>query len=236
MSKLNPDVLADAIKDVLKYSKTTKPRKFLETVELQIGLKNYDPAKDKRFAGTMVLPNECKRSLNLCVLGDQVHCDAAAAIKMPFLSVEDMKALKKDKKKVKELAAKYDGFLASDSVIRRIPRLLGPGLNKAGKFPTLLREGDDLAAKQSEAKCTVKFQLKKVVCLSCAIGNVGQTDEELSANITLACNFLVSMLKKHWQVRRGGGGGWWGRIVLNAVQNLRSIHIKSTMGPVQRIF
>jgi hypothetical protein len=49
---------------------------------------------------------ECKRSLNLCVLGDQVHCDAAAAIKMPFLSVEDMKALKKDKKKVKDLANK----------------------------------------------------------------------------------------------------------------------------------
>lgn len=66
---------------------------------------------------------------------------------MPFLSVEDMKALKKDKKKVKELAAKYNSFLASESVIRQIPRLLGPGLNKAGKFPTLIRETDDLAAK-----------------------------------------------------------------------------------------
>jgi ribosomal protein L1 len=32
-------------------------------------------------------------------------------------------------------AKKYDGFLASDSIIKTIPRLLGPGLNKAGKFP-----------------------------------------------------------------------------------------------------
>lgn len=199
MSKLNPDVLSDAVKEILALSKGKNQRKFVETIELQIGLKNYDPAKDKRFAGTMALPNECKRTLNLCVLGDQIHCDAAAAIKMPFLSVEDMKALKKDKKKVKDLAAKYDGFLASESVIRRIPRLLGPGLNKAGKFPTLIREGDDLATKQAEAKCTVKFQLKKVVCLSCAIGNVNQTDEQITANVTLAVNFLVSMLKKHWQ-------------------------------------
>lgn len=30
-----------------------KPRKFTETVELQIGLKNYDPQRDKRFSGTV---------------------------------------------------------------------------------------------------------------------------------------------------------------------------------------
>ena len=30
-----------------------KPRKFQETVDLQIGLKNYDPQKDKRFSGTV---------------------------------------------------------------------------------------------------------------------------------------------------------------------------------------
>lgn len=202
---------------MLKYSKETKKRKFVETVELQIGLKNYDPAKDKRFAGSMALPNECRRNMTVCVLGDQIHCDAAAKIGLDHLSVEDMKALKKDKKKVKELAAKYDAFLSSESVIRRIPRLLGPGLNKAGKFPSLVREQDDLAEKLKEAKCTVKFQLKKVVCLSCPIGSVEQTDEQLTVNITLALNFLVSMLKKHWQ-------------------NLRSVHIKSTMGKPQRIF
>lgn len=38
---------------LLKYSKETKKRKFLETVELQIALKNYDPSRDKRFAGTV---------------------------------------------------------------------------------------------------------------------------------------------------------------------------------------
>jgi hypothetical protein len=32
-------------------SKTKKAKIFTETVELQIGLKNYDPQKDKRFSG-----------------------------------------------------------------------------------------------------------------------------------------------------------------------------------------
>jgi len=209
--------LQEAIKTILKYALEQKKRGFVETLELQIGLKNYDPSKDKRFAGAMALPNECRRQLNLCVLGDQVHCDAAQKIGMPHLSVEDMKALKKDKKKVKELAAKYDAFLASESVIRRIPRLLGPGLNKAGKFPSLLREGDDLQAKLAEAKCTVKFQLKKVVCMSCPIGYVTQSEAQITANVTLAVSFLASMLKKQYQ-------------------NLRSVHIKSTMGKPQRIW
>ncbi len=33
-------------------------------------------------------------------------------------------------------AQSYHAFLASESVIKQIPRLLGPGLNKAGKFPS----------------------------------------------------------------------------------------------------
>eukprot|EP00178_Gracilaria_changii_P028305 TRINITY_DN9876_c0_g1_i2.p2 TRINITY_DN9876_c0_g1~~TRINITY_DN9876_c0_g1_i2.p2 ORF type:complete len:218 (-),score=46.31 TRINITY_DN9876_c0_g1_i2:24-677(-) len=217
MSKINPEVLEETIKEMLKYSLETKKRNFVETIELQIGLKNYDPSKDKRFAGSMALPNECRRKLTICVLGDQVDCDKAAAAGLPFMSVEDMKALKKDKKKVKELAGKYDSFLASESVIRRIPRLLGPGLNKAGKFPALIRGDEDLAAKLHEAKCTVKFQLKKVVCMSCPIGHVNQTPEEIAVNINLSLNFLVSMLKKGWQ-------------------NIRSAHIKTTMGPPARLY
>jgi len=33
-----------------------KKRGFTETIELQIGLKNYDPQKDKRFSGSIRLP------------------------------------------------------------------------------------------------------------------------------------------------------------------------------------
>lgn len=33
-----------------------KERKFKESVELQIGLRNYDIDRDKRFAGSITLP------------------------------------------------------------------------------------------------------------------------------------------------------------------------------------
>uniref|UniRef100_A0A493TGN3 Ribosomal protein L10a n=1 Tax=Anas platyrhynchos platyrhynchos TaxID=8840 RepID=A0A493TGN3_ANAPP len=50
ISKVSRDTLYEAVKEVLQGSKTKK-RKFVETVELQISLKNYDPQKDKRFSG-----------------------------------------------------------------------------------------------------------------------------------------------------------------------------------------
>lgn len=45
------------VQQLLDYSQNEKKRNFLETVELQIGLKNYDPQRDKRFSGTIKLPS-----------------------------------------------------------------------------------------------------------------------------------------------------------------------------------
>jgi len=51
-SKVSRDTLFEAVGTILQQS-TDKKRNFLETVELQVGLKNYDPQKDKRFSGTV---------------------------------------------------------------------------------------------------------------------------------------------------------------------------------------
>ncbi|BFZ09541.1 hypothetical protein BsWGS_12581 [Bradybaena similaris] len=217
MSKINRDSLRESIDNVLKYATETKKRKFTESVELQIALKNYDPQKDKRFAGTIKLKHIPKPKMKVCVLGDQVHCDQAKANDLPHMDIEGLKKLNKDKKLVKKLAKRYDAFLASESLIRQIPRVLGPGLNKAGKFPAPITHGDVLNAKVEETKATIKFQMKKVLCLAVCVGHVNMTSEELYQNITLAVNFLVSLLKKNWQ-------------------NVRALYIKSTMGPSEKIF
>ena len=54
------------------------------------------------------------------------------------MDVEGLKKLNKNKKLVKKLAKKYHAFLASEAVIKQIPRLLGPGLNKAGEWLFLI--------------------------------------------------------------------------------------------------
>merc|ERR1711892_1453953 len=217
MSKVPKETLYECVGAVLQHSKETKKRKFTETVDLQIGLKNYDPQKDKRFSGTVKLKHVPREQFKVCLLGDQQHCDEAKSLGMDCMSADDLKKLNKDKKLVKKLAKKYDAFLASESLIKQIPRLLGPGLNTAGKFPTMLTHSDDMIAKVNDIKATVKFQMKKVLCLNVAVGNVGMTEDQIVQNLNLSINFLVSLLKKNWQ-------------------NVKSLYIKSTMGPPQRLY
>ena len=228
MSKLQSAILDKAIADILTFSKGEavtingeekkgKKRNFTETIEIQITLKNYDPVRDKRFAGTFKLPAIPRPNLKCCVLGNAAHCEQAARIEVDNMSVEDLKKLNKNKKLVKKLAKRYDFFLASDSMIKQIPRLLGPGLTKAGKFPTLLGGSEDMQEKIDELKATIKFQMKKVMCLNVAVGNVNMDPQEIVVNTQLSANFLASLLKKQWQ-------------------NIGQIFIKTTMGPSIQIY
>ena len=60
MSKINTDFLKKTISELLT---TRKQRKFVETVELQIGLRDYDP--DKRFNGTVRLPHKAYNTIKV---------------------------------------------------------------------------------------------------------------------------------------------------------------------------
>nr|GMC79546.1 60S ribosomal protein L10a-like [Ipomoea batatas] len=189
-----------------------KNRKFTETIELQIGLKNYDPQKDKRFSGSVKLPHIPRPKMKICMLGDAQHVEEAEKIGMEYMDVEGLKKLNKNKKLVKKLAKKYHAFLASEAVIKQIPRLLGPG-----KFPTLVTHQESLENKSNETKAMVKFQLKKVLCMGVAVGNVAMEEKQVFQNVQMSVNFLVSLLKKNWQ-------------------NVRCLYLKTTMGRTVRIF
>ncbi|KAL8204780.1 hypothetical protein R6Q57_010403 [Mikania cordata] len=231
MSKLQSEALREAITQITTDAKEKK-RNFTETIELQIGLKNYDPQKDKRFSGTVKLPHIPRPKLKVCMLGDAQHVEEACflnlcwklrafgraqKIGLEYMDVEGLKKLNKNKKLVKKLAKKHQAFLASESVIKQIPRLLGPGLNKAGKFPTLVSHQESLEAKVNETKATVKFQLKKVLCMGVAVGNCNMEEKQIFQNVQMSVNFLVSLLKKNWQ-------------------NVRCLYLKTTMGKPVRIF
>merc|ERR1712107_129376 len=110
-----------------------KQRKFLETVELQIGLKDYDTTRDKRFAGTIKLPHVPRPRMKVCILGDAVHCEQAQRAGVPFKSVDYLKKLNKNKKLVQKLAQSFDAFLASQALVPQIPRLLGPASSSRHK-------------------------------------------------------------------------------------------------------
>ncbi|RVW86969.1 60S ribosomal protein L10a [Vitis vinifera] len=187
-AELQSDALREAITNIVNESKEKK-RNFTETIELQIGLKNYDPQKDKRFSGSVKLPHIPRPKMKVCMLGDAQHVEEAEKIGLEYMDVEGLKKLNKNKKLVKKLAKKYHAFLASEAVIKQIPR----------KFPTLVTHQESLESKVNETKAMVKFQLKKVLCMGVAVGNCSMEEKQIFQNVQLSVNFLVSLLKKNWQ-------------------------------------
>jgi large subunit ribosomal protein L10Ae len=204
---------AQVVEGITAILKDKKQRKFVETVELQIGLKDYDPQKDKRFAGTVRLPNIPRAGLKICLIGDAKHLQIVKEqnIQVDTMEFDALKTFNKDKKLIKKWAKKYSVLLASDSLVKKIPTVLGPILNRIGMFPQVVTHADDLRTKVDDTRASIKFQLKKATCMNVAIGNEKMTEEELRQNINMGINFLVSLLKKGWH-------------------NLKSVHIKTTMG------
>jgi len=164
------------------------------------------------------LPNVPRPKLKICLIGDAAHLEEAKKVEgLDTKDLEGLKAFNKSKKEIKKWAKKYHVLLCTDSIVKQLIKVLGPILNKINRFPLALTHTESLAKKVDEVKSSVKFQLKKVLCMGSAIGNVEMSEEQLRQNITMAINFMISLLKKGWQ-------------------NVKTIHIKSTMGKVQRVY
>lgn len=217
-SKITNQLVLDCIGEM---KGKTKERKFLQTVELQVALKDYDPQKDKRFAGSVKLTHVPRPNLKICLIADQKHQDEAKALgigtegsrhaKVEVTTLDNLKKFNKDKKLIKKWAKKYYLLLATDSLVKKVPVVLGPILNRIGRFPAPVTHSEPLDKKLDDVKSSVKWQLKKVTNMNVAVGNQEMTDEELRSNIVMSLNFLVSLLKKGWH-------------------NMKSVHIKTTMG------
>ena len=150
--------------------------------------------------------------LRICVIGDAAHLEEAKKIEgIETKDIEGLKAFNKVKKDIKKWAKKYHVLLCTDTIVRQLTKILGPILNKINRFPVAITHAEPLAKKIDEVKCSVRFQLKKVLCMGVAVGNVALTEEQLRQNIAMSLNFLVSLLKKGWQ-------------------NIKSLYIKTTMG------
>jgi len=219
--QIQTDVLRTAIKGILHYSHETKKRNFTETVEIHFGLKNFDPARDRRIAGNTELPNPPRLKFKCCVFGNEQHNDEAKELGLDYKSLDDLKKINKDKKIVKKIGKSYDQLLASSNIIRQVPRLLGPTLNRMGKFPMPVKPNEKVEDKIKNLNRTVSFQLKfkkdGPMCLSAPVGHIDMEDKILEENVTAAINFVLTLMKKGWQ-------------------NVKKVHLKSTMGPTFTIY
>merc|ERR1719183_3436261 len=116
----------------------------------------------------------------------------AEGLDIDVFSIDHLKKFNKDKKLIKKWAKKYSVLLATDSLVKKIPTVLGPVLNRIGMFPAPVTKNDPVAKKIDDVRASVKWQLKKVTNLNVAAGNELMEDEQIRQNTVMALNFLAS--------------------------------------------
>ncbi|ABA27275.1 ribosomal protein 10a (nucleomorph) [Bigelowiella natans] len=205
-----------AIKDI-KNPDLNKKRNFIEKVELNFSLKSINFKKHKKISGGVKLPFGPRRAVKICMLADQRHITEAKNLGLYYLDINQIKLLKNKKKVLKKLVKKFEVFIASESLIKIIPRYLGPALAKVGKFPFSITSTIPITEQIKLILKEVKINFRKNFSTGVVVGDLRMAQEKVTENAKIVVSFLISLLKKK-------------------VSHIKTITMKRTMGRSYIVF
>ena len=201
---------------IRKAIESAPPRKFAETVEVAINLKDVDLSIPKnRIEDDLVLPRGRGRPVRVCVFasGDlALKARAAADLVVTPDQIEDVAG---DKKKGRDLAQAYDFFIAEAPLMPVIGRRLGVVLGPRGKMPRPVPPTIDPLPLINSMRNTVKVRSRDRRTFHAPIGTRAMAPEDLAENLDYLMRRVLGKLER-------------GRF------NIASAYVKTTMGPAVR--
>ena len=203
---------------VREAKKSTKKRKFSQTIDLIVNLKDIELKKPENRINELVeLPHPPKPKIKLIVFaGGDLALRAKKAGADRVLVREDIERLASDKKGAKKLVEDTDFFLAETSLMATVGKILGPILGPRGKMPTPVPPTAPIDAIINRHKTSVRIRIREQPNTQIGIGTEEMSDEMLTDNIQA----VVSLLER--KLPRGS-------------RNIQSVSVKTTMGSLKRI-
>ena len=203
-----------AIKDALSNA---PKRKFVESVDITFTIKDVDLKNPtNRIKEEIRLPSGRGRELKIAMFAASEAATKAKAAGLTVFSPQDIEDFGGNKGKAKKVANSYDFFLSEVPHMGLIGRYLGVVLGPRGKMPRPVPPTLDPGIIAAGLKSTVVVKSGDKTTFHVPIGTASQSEEELYANAMEIYNRVISKLE------RGLG-------------NIRSLYIKTTMGPAQQI-
>lgn len=206
--------LVEAIRRAVEAS---KPRKFKESVELAINLKDIDLSVPKnRIEEEIALPKGRGKMLKVCVFGSGEMAVKARGAADQVVLPEDLEAIASDKKKAKALAQGFDFFIAEAPLMPVIGRRLGVVLGPRGKMPRPIPPGADPTALINSLRNTVRVRTKDRRTFHAPLGTKDMSPEDIADNLETVLRRVTTRLER-------------GRM------NIASAYVKTTMGPAVKV-
>ena len=207
---LSNQQLAELVK---KGKGQSAERKFTQSVEVLISLKEVDPKKtDLNINEIVYLPHPMSKQARVAYIGTgdlAVRAkNAEANLVMEPAQLENYGGSKRDAKK---LARSYDFFLADTALMPRVGKILGQSLGPKGKIPSPVPPNSPNEAMFYWMATAVRVMSRGALWVMAKVGVAKLSDADLAENIVAVVNAVTKKLP-------------------NGDRNIKAIMIKTTMG------
>ena len=202
------------IEDALK---SDKERKFVETVEVAINLRDVDLQNpQKRINAEVALPHGRGRPARVAVFAQGEMAVISKKIVDTVLGPEQIDELSENKREARKLADKFDFFVAETGLMATIGKSLGVVLGPRGKVPRPIPPQADIERIIKSLTNLVPVRSKDRPTFHVPFGNVSMSQEQLAENLETILKRVESNLDR-------------------GTDNIASIWVKTTMGKAVRL-
>ena len=202
------------IEDALK---SDKERKFVETIEVAINLRDVDLQNpQKRINAEVALPHGRGRPSRVAVFAQGEMAVISKKIVDTVLGPDQIDELSENKREARKLADKYDFFVAEKGLMANIGKSLGVVLGPRGKMPRPIPPQADIERIINSLTNLVPVRSKDRPTFHVPFGNVSMPQEQLADNLETILKRVESNLDR-------------------GTDNIASIWVKTTMGKAVRL-
>ena len=202
---------------IQEAKKGEKERKFKESLELYITLKDIDVKKGFALNEVIQLPNQMSKPAAVCVMASgDMGLKAKEAKADEVLDNDNVNKLAEDKRASRKLINKYDFFLADTKLMPVVGKSLGQLLGPRGKMPTPVPFNAPIESFLSRFKTSIRVRVKNSLSISCKVGDTEMDEHHVAANVMAVINNLRGKFP-------------------NGDKNIRKYMIKTTMGKAAKL-
>ncbi len=212
---MEQEKITEAVKQALEKS---PQRKFPESIDLAINLKNLDMNQPQnRIDEEVILPNGIGKPIKIAVFAKGETAQRAKGAGADYVfDPDEIAVLGEDKTRAKTLAEEVNFFISEAAYMPAIGKTLGQVLGPRGKMPIPLTPDKDIVAIINKSKNSIKVRSKDKMTFHISIGRREMDPQKLSENIAAIINRIEHRYER-------------------GLYNVRSIYVKTTMGPAVRV-
>jgi len=208
----------ELIEAIEKMKEQSPSRNFLESVDISINLRDInlqDPSK--RFQIDVQLPNPVEKEVSVCILAEGAQLvEAQSAGAARVIDKDELENISREPKLAKKLAQQYDFFIASAPLMPIIGRSLGKFLGPRGKMPKPIPPNAPIEPLLQTYGSTIQVRLRQSPVVHARIATVKMENEAIRDNAVAVLRNVENKLEK-------------------GENNIRSVYIKTTMGPAIKV-